>query len=124
MDGLASGEGHKAAADHITIQRIKFEHAGTPARLHGRNQRGARSAKAVKDNVVAVADIPYRIGNHGAVLDGGMHAKRFIAPFGKAVDAGIVPDIRAIAPLFAQAKIIDMGGSPTLEDKDELCLER
>lgn len=86
----------------------------------GRDQGGAGAAEEVEHDVAAPRHVPDRIGNHLHRLDGGMQGKLFHPPGVPRVDASILTDIGAVAPVLTQLESVDMGRAALLEDEDQL----
>ena len=62
------------------------------------------------------------VGNQRHRLDRGMHRQLFRAPRLQAVEAGIIPDIGAIAAMAAELDIIDVRRRAVFEDRNQLVL--
>jgi len=103
----------------IDIRRIDLQTVATSAYLFGRQERRARAAKRIQDNVVAARAIFYGVCDHSCWFDGRVGAQVVHTPGAKRVCAGVFPHIRAVATVTAKLNVIEMNriGDPKHADQ-------
>src|SRR5690606_31060878 len=98
-------------------------HAKTPPPdTFGGKNRGAGSHERIQHDIAAPGAVPNRIGDHRHRLDGGVDGEVIHPPGAEGVDAGIAPDIGAVASMAAQFDIVAMLRCTVAEDKYQLML--
>src|ERR1700687_139927 len=76
---------------------------------------GAASAKAIENDTPTMRAIKDRIDEHRAGLYRGMNVEGFVAIMA-GIGAGIMPRVGAVAALFAEIEVVDVGRRAVLED--------
>ena len=93
----------------IDIDRVDLDAVTVSANALRREDGRPAPEIGVKDDVTAFGRVQKGIGNQRDRLCGGMQLECAFAAFaGKAVGAGIIPDIGAIAPETAELDIVEM----------------
>ena len=82
----------------------------------------AAPQQAAEHELPALRDVEERVGHERDRLDGRMHLKLIHAAGLHGVDAGIVPDVRAVAATIAKAEGVRVRGRADLEHEDHLVL--
>ena len=80
-----------------------------PAGAFGGKKGRAAAAKGIQNDVIALRRIQNGVGNQRNRLDRGMEVKSAFLTFArKAVGAGVVPHVRAIAPEAAELNVVEV----------------
>ena len=104
---MSAGQGGAACSVHI--ERIDLDAATVPAGALGGKKGRAAAAKGIQNDVIALRRIQNGVGNQCNRLDRGMEIKSAFLTFTwKAVGAGVIPDVRAIAPEAAELNIVEV----------------
>ena len=86
------------------------------------NERRAGAGKGIEDDAGALRAVKNGVGHHGCWLHRRVHGKVGIARRAKAVDAGVRPDVRTVAPVSAEFNIVDVCCPARLEHEYQLML--
>src|SRR3984893_12878667 len=121
QNGLQAAHRAQAANGDIAVGRIYLNPVAFPPGLFRRDQSRARADKSIEHNALAMRAIPEGISHHRHGFYGGMQGQ-ISAVAAKAVHARIVPDISAVAPVFAQFDIVDMRRGAGLKDEYKFML--
>lgn len=109
----------------IDIERIDLEAIAAPAGLLGGENRRAAAAKGIENDVVTLGRIQDRVRHHGDRFDRGMQVKSASPSFAwKAIGAGVVPDICAIAAEAAELDIVAVALFAVPEHEHKFMRER
>src|ERR1700682_4339934 len=96
---LLSGHSLPTRDCSVHIERIDLDAAAVPAGALGGTDGRAAPAKGIQNDLIALRRIQNGVGNQCNRLDRGMEIKSAFLTFTwKAVGAGVIPDVRAIAP--------------------------
>lgn len=122
MHGILAGVGLPTPDGHIDIMRVQIHAIGNAPRLFRGHDGGPAAHKRVEDDIIAVRAVAQDVGNHDNGLAGGVHRQLLITMATEGVHASVIPDIGTVAALFAEAKVVDVGRRPILEDQHQLVL--
>src|SRR5205807_8978122 len=116
--------GHRLPAKYgdSDVERIELDQSCDPAGPFGSQNGGAAATEGIQDDAVAPAAVANEVGDERHRLHRRMQLELPPAGGMKAVHAGVIEDVRPVAALAAEAKIVDMGGSAVLEDRNQLML--
>src|SRR6202035_614227 len=90
-------------------RRRRVGQRAVSANLNGAISGVSAAAKGIENDVIAFRRIQNGVGNHRDRLNRGMEIKSACLTFTrKAVGAGIVPNVRAIAPEAAELNIVEV----------------
>ena len=95
---------------------------GASPRAVGGDDGSTRSRKGVEHDPAAARAIENGVLDHGDWFDCRVHGQLGVPIVAEYVDPGIVPDVRAVAPVGAEVDIVDVRPGPGLEYRDELVL--
>ena len=88
----------------------------------GGDQRRARAAEGVEDEPLALRAVENGVGDERDRLHGRVHGEVVVTRGAEGVDAGIGPDVRAVAAVLAELDVVDVRRVARLEDEDQLVL--
>src|SRR5215468_10544868 len=110
MQRLHVGKTFPTADSDIDIERVELHHSCASAGAFGCKDGRSATAKWIKDDPVSATAIANEIGDQCHGLHGRMKLQIATTRRMQAVDAWAIDDVRAISPLGAKTKIVDMSG--------------
>src|ERR1700720_1565742 len=117
---LFSGHSLPTRDCRLDIEWINFNAVTVPAGALGGKKGRAAAAKGIENDVVALRRIQNGVGNHRDRLNRGMEIKSAFLTFTrKAVGAGVIPDVGAIASEAAELDVVAMLLLAVAEHEDE-----
>src|SRR5829696_7889108 len=112
----------EALDDLIAINRVELNEACSPAGLFGRNEGRSRSTKGVEHRLASFRTVPNGVGHESDRLHSRVHGELLVPFSPERVDAGVVPDVCAVASGVAKPEGVGVRCRPDLEDEDEFVL--
>src|SRR6266403_1546850 len=129
LEGLASYQGRGLSGErlpapnrNVDIGRVDFQGAGLAAGSLRGNQDCAAAAERVEDEVAPSGAVPDCVGDKANRLDRRVHLQLVHSLGAKRIDAGIIPDVRTVAPVLAKLEIVEVRSRSRFPDEDQLVL--
>src|ERR1700682_5454293 len=120
MARLPAGHLFPARDRRIDIKRVDLDAVAAAARALCGKDRRAAAAKGIDNDVVLRCNVEQGVRDERDRLDGRMQLKSPLAALArKAIGAGVIPDVGAIAPEAAELDVVAMLLLAVAEHEDE-----
>src|SRR5215216_5014381 len=119
---VPAGEGLPAADGDVDKSRLDFHRTGMASDPLGRHDRGAGAGEGVEDDIAPPRAVLDGVGHQRDRLGGWMRAKLLHAAGTEGIHSGVVPHVRARAPMAPERDIVEMWRLPDAKDADKLVL--
>src|SRR5262249_38908821 len=117
MNSRLAGVGLPAAYCDVAVGWIDLKPARPATRPLRCDRDRAAAAERVEHQTAAARAIFDCVRNQGDRLDSWMHGQFFRPSRAHAVDAGIIPDVAAVAPVLPELEVVDVSCGSRLPDE-------